>query len=912
MELKTKDGRRLLIRGSDYKTIVTTEEKDVAPDGREVKITRETEKIVSRLALLDLATGEIELADSQYQQERYEDLLLTHASTFVKVAEKLYPPIVTPEVFAKWEAKLAHIRAPSTLTWHDNGMFEAQAWRGAAILQCWQDKQVSILDGEMSTGKTLISLAAAAIAAMRRRPGNRHIIVILPPKDDLLAKWAKEAEKALSHFKPKIFQIGIKSYPVGPDEPFPELAAREAAVAALNGDPPPKGRKKGRRIKMPIMELEDAFSEMGMTVILMKSTTAKLASGIEDIPLPKRRRYEVIGKSDTWSFVPSKDEMEQDNPGTEFVFFHDKGWTWEQARTHQTEKGSTKNQWKIVRVHSYEACPRCFEDPRGEVDDDEDPELKSGRERKCRVCGEGLWARKRDKHKNARFPLARYIREYFSSRYILIIDEAHETKAADSAISYAASDLVYASYKSVMMTGTLFGGKASSIFFLLYRAVPEFRQLYEFDEVQKFIDDYGLWERITKRYQRMYKGSLQSGYKTFKQSPTERPGVAPGMVMLLLPVSCYISLDDLGHAMPEYSEHTLFVDADPKLFSAVESFLGNAARAAAEASRKEPRDGRPMAQYRQARLGVTNRPFGPDAIGVDTSIEPVIYQPPKYPKDHLFQKEEALARLCWQEKQAGRRILCFVGQIHRRDPTPRLIEQLRKFGVSGVKLDSTIKKRVPWLARAAKEYDIVFCSPEIVSVGVDLHMFHTAVWYSPHYNMYLVPQANRRLYRLQQDQNVHVYYLAYNKLPEAPAFAYVAEKMAAQQALRGDIRAGLARLLGEETFVQKLQDAVVGDIPHLDSDLTIDDLPALPTETELAALEVKEVQAELKKTPALQRKRAEQASWLELARKYQVGKAKRKRRVKTPVKTQAALFDGTDNAWKYTAPTESSPQGSLF
>ena len=41
---------------------------------------------------------------------------------------------------------------------------------------------------------------------------------------------------------------------------------------------------------------------------------------------------------------------------------------------------------------------------------------------------------------------------------------------------------------------------------------------------------------------------------------SEIPGVAPAMACLLLPIASYISLDDLGHDMAPYEEHTLFVN----------------------------------------------------------------------------------------------------------------------------------------------------------------------------------------------------------------------------------------------------------------------------------------------------------------------------------------------------------------
>ena len=54
----------------------------------------------------------------------------------------------------------------------------------------------------------------------------------------------------------------------------------------------------------------------------------------------------------------------------------------------------------------------------------------------------------------------------------------------------------------------------------------------------------------------------------------------------------------------------------------------------------------------------------------------------------------------------------------------------------------------------------------------------------------------------------------------------IAKKLAAAQTLQGDVRQGLAALLGEEDFVSRLQDATIAN-EHYESEMTIDDLPPL-------------------------------------------------------------------------------------
>ncbi|MCK4221297.1 MAG: hypothetical protein KAX25_00395, partial [Dehalococcoidia bacterium] len=325
----------------------------------------------------------------------------------------------------------------------------------------------------------------------------------------------------------------------------------------------------------------------------------------------------------------------------------------------------------------------------------------------------------------------------------VLVSNCHNSKGIGNVISSAVNSLSSHAFKTLQMTGTLINGMASSLFQILYRSSYKFRQLYEFGEIQRFINKYGLYEQITKEYER-HIGDYASGPKKIKRGKSERPGIAPAMVAELLPMTAFISLRDLEFDMVSYQENTLFVDAPAKLHTAVTRFLeAGKGEAAAEAYNGNYT---PMGQLRAARLCTTNLPFGPDSIGT------VSYCAPDLPDSILFPKEEALVRLILDAKNRGRKVMVFTGQIKARDPTPRLLSILERYGLKGVVMRAKVKKRVPFLEDALKNgADAVFCSPGLVSEGIDLPMFSTAVWYSPNYSAFITPQANRRFWRLNQE-----------------------------------------------------------------------------------------------------------------------------------------------------------------
>jgi len=309
------------------------------------------------------------------------------------------------------------------------------------------------------------------------------------------------------------------------------------------------------------------------------------------------------------------------------------------------------------------------------------------------------------------------------------------------------------------MTGTLYNGMASSIYYLLWRALPEFRAAWGWGDVQRFINQYGLFEKITRTYRDKHSTSA-SGYETFTERKSERPGIHPAMIALLLPSTVFFGIRDLDVILPPYAEHTLFVPR-PQELQAVERYLDEVRSDAV--ARMMDGDYRLMAQYTWANLGAW------DVASVGDEVDGHSLPPIVCPGD-LWIKEEALMRLVAREKRAGRKVLCFVGQINRRDPTGRLCSLLERYGMRGAVMRADEKQRVQFIRRAlAQGADVVFTSAPLVMVGIDLLETPTLVWFTAEYNIYVVQQANHRSLRIGQTEDVHVYYLAYDRTPQAYA-----------------------------------------------------------------------------------------------------------------------------------------------
>ena len=265
----------------------------------------------------------------------------------------------------------------------------------------------------------------------------------------------------------------------------------------------PDGHGQWRKVSKPVLDVVQAMADPHPAVLIMSYQTAKMGARWQHAPAKQRRmlrfRKEVKEK-----------ELLDDYP-------------YERVVTVEKE---------ITQFEEVLCCADC-----GLVlMDDEGPvrslDALGKRKRWCQDCGSPLWQHVPFKY-GGRIAMADFLNRHYSGRYQLILDEAHHTKGADTDVGYASADLVAGATKVIAMTGTLYSGKASSIFYLLYRLFPHFRQLYGYNEVQRFIEHHGLQETITRvkaddGYHSTY------GYHRENVRMREIPGVSPGMVTMLL------------------------------------------------------------------------------------------------------------------------------------------------------------------------------------------------------------------------------------------------------------------------------------------------------------------------------------------------------------------------------------------
>ncbi|WP_172962609.1 DEAD/DEAH box helicase family protein, partial [Thermus scotoductus] len=165
-------------------------------------------------------------------------------------------------------------------------------------------------------------------------------------------------------------------------------------------------------------------------------------------------------------------------------------------------------------VRRVPACPDCFTPLTPE-----DAEATSRRRLRCERCGASLWQETEPRRESVYHALKRLLPKGFF--HLLLLDEAHEYKGGTTAQALTAAGLMDWVGRTLLLTGTLFGGYASGLYHLLRRALPEVRE--DWPTEAGFVAQFGLLERVYSerwtwdgRYTRRREG---------RSTTKERPGL---------------------------------------------------------------------------------------------------------------------------------------------------------------------------------------------------------------------------------------------------------------------------------------------------------------------------------------------------------------------------------------------------
>jgi|GEM_PF-1115343 len=394
-----------------------------------------------------------------------------------------------------------------------------------------------------------------------------------------------------------------------------------------------------------------------------------------------------------------------------------------------------------------------------------------------------------------------------------VADECHELKGGDSAQGVALGTIASAVDKVALLTGTLFGGLALDVFYLLWRIQPQqmLADGQDYRNPSRWVNMYGRIEvELDSEGDDRRNSSSRSGVK---QQPRMRPGISPVLYgRHLLDSTAFIDLEDVAPWLPAYTEIPDPIDLGDDLavgYRHLRTILEAEAKSAARRG-----DLSVFAKWIQTGLGWPDKAMDWPAVCDKRGAllcTPQVVMPGS---DGLYPKERRLLEIIERERSRGRKCAIYQTFTGTHDMLPRLAEITRARGFHPMVLRSNEVKpedREEWIAQKLKAGgDLLICHPKVVETGLDLYAFPTILWLQTGTSLFPVRQASRRSYRIGQTEDVEVRFLAYSDTLQTALLQLMAQKMKAAAAAEGSVTAeGLRVLAGDDDGTLALAQALM-------------------------------------------------------------------------------------------------------
>jgi hypothetical protein len=823
--------------------------------------------------------GEIKTINSS---DGLEQLINEYGQEIGDIVEKKYEPIYTGPTDKEWLAMAPLMKKRLLKGRADTGLFHAQKHAAIAMKRAIDKKKWVILVGEMGVGKTPISLATASLR------DQWPVLVLCPPI--LTKKWAAEVPDVIPGARGFIIEslndleTFVKDW--RPGRKWVAVLSKEDAKLTPGwrhswstahkrvAYTTPKGESKNMIVRImtcpscgqPIKDDKEQF------IPVPTSCDKMTEEDIAQLPGAGKKRLTCRNPRPAWKGEPNDNTagaMQENNARGKPRQCGTALWSVDSTKAWQEYSAETCRKAIELKVHPSQV-PDATLDPIGDNKGDH-------------TWREGRWMTKGMR----RWAIADYIHDQLagSKKFfkLLIADECHELKAKNSAQAMAYHALRDACGATINLTGTIFNGKSTSLFWTLYRNDREIRRLYNFNSETAWAEYYGRLERSMNEEMEEKESTTHSLKGKHENKAKEIPGISPAIYSRLLPNTIFFKKDDLGWKLPPYSEQIIRVSmgkaqaeqynwAIKLLFEHVMSGLrSNDKIAKREATRL-------MSTWLQRALGRADTGFrremvmwkaqpgdGKDAhepysvmelkdYGYDSEHQLVLPNDPDMPLvtlhddpewskwsakvstpmlldriidvDCLLPKEHELLKLVREEVDAGNKFLVYVNQTAKNDIQPRLKTLLDAKGLRTTILPKGIapENRDAWIKKNHQTMDVLICNPRAVETGLDLVQFNRIAYYELPVRLETLQQSAARIYRIGQTRETKVYFFIYRGTMEEQFLSLVREKIKAAAALYGD---NIASAIvddaddGDDLTRELINRLMAGKMLEVDSDETV-------------------------------------------------------------------------------------------
>ncbi|MBX3059344.1 MAG: hypothetical protein KF770_22975 [Anaerolineae bacterium] len=783
-----KDGQRLMLKGQSYKTWVSAEKVEPKEDGGRTVTNTYTERVMTRITVL---------AEDGLVQELTGPALESFLSRWVetltaKVIED-YPPLYRFNLNG-YGPILKHLNPYRNIPRVNKpGLLPAQAHAAAAAAMRLERANDAYIIGEMGTGKTVMGTAVPAILhAKSKGKKMNHIIIMCPPH--LIHKWEREVK----HVWPAARTMLLKT--------ISDVDKFFAAPGPIFG----VMKETSGRISTG---WNHTFHFCGEVTTRQRARTDK----VEVVRKPHFQAGEIVTEKplllrkldEINDYYQSRQRPQSGSLPQKMKRMENRAFTLEKVKEYRARRGLrcphcgeliTANKIPTTTTEHFhqkqQPCESCGRALYQMERRDSDPKAHTGSSfaayvRREKQIRRGQTPKPEENIGYARWGLANYINRHYKGRLdLLIADEMHQFKGADSDRGYAYHRLCTAADKVLGLTGTLYGGKASTLFYLLYRSSSLIRRHFTKTEeeglsrlnVGKWVSQYGILQEIETRHED--ENGKTTGNSKNSVRTKELPGGSPAMLPWILESCVFVSLPDMGFALPDYQEIPRVVEMSWAQADQYREFEEQLRQEMVK--RIVMGDKSLLGAYINSTITLPDSPWRNKGV-FDRQGRGVAFAP-ALPDTILYPKEEEIIELIEEKVQAGQKVLLLCQQTATLDITPHWTARLRERGLRTAVLNAPPDKREAWIeAQLRAGLDVLITHPRKVETGLDLLQFPTIIWMGTEFSLYTIQQASRRSWRIGQANDVEVYFFVYGRTVQEKAMGLIASKVGAAARINGDV-----------------------------------------------------------------------------------------------------------------------------
>ncbi|MGU9544983.1 hypothetical protein [Bacillus cereus] len=411
--------------------------------------------------------------------------------------------------------------------------------------------------------------------------------------------------------------------------------------------------------------------------------------------------------------------------------------------------------------------------------------------------------------------IRRKMKHFFDA---LIVDEVHELKS-ETAQGTALGSLAKVCKKVVAGTGTLFGGRASDVFYTLWRLFPQkmVKSGFEYSSLMEWNETYGNIERTYYHDGEVTSNIASRGAQGNLDKTKVVPGISPYVfTQFLMDTTINVRLKDVWPNPVELiNVPTILVEMSEEQKQAYEH-MKESFEKAIEGAKGTPDVGKLWLSYiRTGNSYPDNMNHYPN-YHLDNAERELVWSNEefRFDEDCIQPKEKKLQEILHTEISEGRPTIIYVSDtgstVKERDIQPRLqkvAEQVPGAKVAILRTNTvTPPKRSAWLKEQVNSgVNVIICSQELVKVGLDLLATPTLIFYQLSFSLFTLNQAARRHWRIGQTKQCRTFYLGYRETFQEQMAQLIAQKNKAAEAMNGDATSdGLNAMLGDTGDLQTL------------------------------------------------------------------------------------------------------------